>query len=86
MKRKPHTLDHSLILSCAAFEDAGGWIRDSEFILEMGGVYLLAHGLGKPVADALTTIDCLRDGDYYLCAFTYNWVAPWHEDTHPGEY
>lgn len=86
MKRKPHTLDHSLILSCAAFKDAGGWVRDSEFILEMGGVYLLAHGLGKPVADALTTIDCLRDGDYYFYAFTYNWVAPWHEDMHPGEY
>ena len=80
------TLDGSLMLSTAAFPEVGGWIRDSEFILTMGGVYLLAHGLGYPVEDASTCFDCLEAGDYHVWAYTFNWVAPWHEDMHPGEF
>jgi len=32
----------------------GGWILDSQFEHEMGSPYLLAHGVGVPVADATT--------------------------------
>lgn len=79
-------LKESLMLSCAAFEDDGGWIRDSEFILNMGGVYLLAHGLGRPVEDASMCFHCEEDGDYHVYAYTFNWVAPWHRDMAPGQF
>ena len=52
----------------SSFEDFGGWTLDSQFIDQMGGAYLLAHGLGRPVADAVGRIvrlfdcsDCSRD-------------------------
>ena len=45
----------TILLECEQFEDLGGWSLDSQFIDEMGSSYLLAHGLGKPVADATTT-------------------------------
>ena len=37
------------------FEDYGGWVNDTQFMDQVGSPYLLAHGLGKPVADAKTT-------------------------------
>ena len=45
------------LVECERFADKGGWAVDSQFIDEMGSSYLLAHGLGKPVADAVTRID-----------------------------
>ncbi len=81
---KEKILDSSLLLSAAAFPENGGWIRDSEFILEMGGVYLLAHGLGKPVKDAECSFRCIKAGEYHIYAYTYNWVAPWHPDMSAG--
>ncbi len=79
-------LKDDLLLSAAAFENAGGWVRDSEFILTMGGVYMLAHGLGYPVEDASSSFIAENEGDYHIYAYTFNWVAPWHKDMHPGEY
>lgn len=83
---KEKILDSSLMLMPAAFEDCGGWVRDTQFILTMGGVYLLAHGLGRPVDDAKCVFKCLKSGDYHVYAYTFNWVAPWHEDMHPGQF
>ena len=65
-------LKDNLMLSCAAFENNGGWVRDSEFILNMGGVYLLAHGLGNPVEDASTALLCEQENDYHVYAYTFN--------------
>ena len=79
-------LENSLLLATAAFPENGGWVRDSEFILEMGGVYLLAHGLGKPCADACSSFICKEAGEYHVYAYTYNWVAPWHPDMAPGRF
>ena len=43
----------------------------------MGSSFLLAHGMGKPVADAVTTFDCPAAGTYHVWARTRNWTAPW---------
>ena len=32
----------------------GGWVLDTQFYQQMGGIQLLAHGMGIPVEDALT--------------------------------
>ena len=84
--QKKKILNGSLLMATAAFPENGGWIRDSEFILEMGGVYLLAHGLGKPVEDAESELLCTESGEYHIYAYTYNWVAPWHKDMAPGQF
>ena len=38
-----------------SFRDKGGWSVDQQFMDLMGSPYLIAHGMGKPVADAVTT-------------------------------
>ena len=80
------TLDKDLLLSTTAFDNVGGWTKDSQFVLTMGGAYLLAHGLGKPVADATTTFQVANNGRYHVYAYTFNWVSPWHEDMAPGTF
>jgi hypothetical protein len=44
-----------LLLEARAFAEHGGWVLDPQFEDIMGSPYLLAHGMGKPVANARTT-------------------------------
>jgi hypothetical protein len=42
----------------------------------MGSPYLIAHGLGKPVQDAITTVNFPNIGTYRLWVRTKNWTYP----------
>ena len=44
------------LLETEDFETSGGWVLDTQFFHTMGSSYLLAHGMGFPVADAETTL------------------------------
>ena len=46
----------TVFVEAESFTDHGGWSLDTQFIREMGSPYLLAHGLGRPVADATTKV------------------------------
>ena len=50
---------------------------DQQFMDHMGSPYLIAHGLGKPVEDAVTTVDIPEAGRYTAWVRTYNWTSPW---------
>ncbi len=67
----------TIVLETEAFRDRGGWVNDTQFMDQMGSPYLLAHGLGKPVADAATTFSAVG-GTYRVAVRTKNWTAPWH--------
>lgn len=41
--------DHHIVVGAEEINDFGGWTLDSQFEVEMGSPYLLAHGLGVPV-------------------------------------
>lgn len=69
-----------------SFDSAGGWVLDTQFIEIMGSPYLLAHGLGKPVADASTTVKVPAAGTYRVWVRTKNWVGPWKEEGAPGRF
>ena len=45
-----------ILIEAEDFENYGGWLLDSQFEAQMGSPYLLAHGLGRPVADATTVV------------------------------
>ncbi len=62
-----------LLLEARAFSDHGGWILDPQFEDLMGSPYLLAHGLGKPVAPARTTALFPATGTYHCWVRTRNW-------------
>ena len=67
------------------FEDYGGWVNDTQFMDQMGSPYLLAHGMGKPVADAKTTF-VANGGKYNVWVRTKNWTSPWHSDVGAGTF
>jgi hypothetical protein len=71
-----------LWIEAERFDNPGGWVNDSQFIDQMGSPYLLAAGMGKPVADAVTTIKAPAPGRYRLWARTRDW-SPAH---HPGTF
>jgi len=48
--------ENDIVMECEQFADKGGWTIDLQFIDAMGFGYLLAHGVGKPVADAKTRV------------------------------
>ena len=45
-----------VLVEAASFAELGGWKLDTQHYQQMGGCYLLAHGMGKPVANARTTV------------------------------
>src|SRR5437764_13941818 len=76
----------SLLVEAESFEKHGGWSLDTQFIQTMGSPYLLAHGLGKPVADATTTVTFPQAGKYKAFVRTKDWVAGWKAPGQPGRY
>ena len=67
----------TVLVEAESFSDHGGWSLDTQFIREMGSPYLLAHGLGTPVADATTTVSFPAAGTYRVFVQTKDWVARW---------
>lgn len=74
------------LIEAESFDDHGGWKLDTQFITEMGSPYLLAHGLGRPVKDATTTVEVAKAGEYRLFVRTKDWVAQWNAPGQPGKF
>ncbi len=85
---KAETPDTSslILLEAEQFNDIGGWDVDQQSMETMGSAYLLAHGLGVPVKDAVTTIKVSSPGDYHVWVRTRDWVAPWNAPGAPGRF
>ncbi len=66
-----------VVVEAERFENFGGWVNDSQFMDLMGSPFLLAHGMGTPVADATTQVTVPEAGRYNVYARTRNWTAPW---------
>lgn len=75
-------LPSGILLEAEEFHDYGGWVLDSQFELEMGSPYLLAHGNGVPVANARTTVSVTDEGDYNVWVRAKDWVPGYH----PGRF
>jgi hypothetical protein len=75
-----------LLVEAESFDDLGGWSLDTQFIREMGSPYLLAHGLGRPVKDATTTVEFPETGEYHVFVRTKDWVARWQAPGQPGKF
>ena len=97
IRRVLHTLAIALIAAAPAsaapvlveaesFSNLGGWVVDQQSIDAMGSSYLLAHGLGTPVADAATTVAFPQPGEYRVFVRTKDWVARWNAPGAPGKF
>lgn len=75
-----------LFLEAEGFAEPGGWELDQQSMDQMGSPYLLAHGLGIPVADAVTPATLPGAGTYRVWVRTRDWVAPWNAPGAPGKF
>jgi hypothetical protein len=80
--------DHGafLFLEAEGFKDYGGWELDQQSMDQMGSPYLLAHGLGVPVDDAIAEVTFPSAGTYRVWVRTRDWVAPWNAPGAPGKF
>jgi hypothetical protein len=63
-----------LLIEAESFIDKGGWLVDPQFVEQMGSPYLLAHGLGRPVGDAVTSFRIAKKSNYHIWVRTKNWA------------
>jgi hypothetical protein len=75
-----------IFLDAPQFNDLGGWDVDQQSMDQMGSAYLLAHGLGVPVNDAVTSAKVASPGTYRVWVRTRDWVAPWNAPGAPGKF
>lgn len=66
-----------------SFENKGGWVIDQQSFVVIGSSYLMAHGMGRPVKDAVTTVKFPAKGKYRMWVRTKDW-APF--PTGPGQF
>jgi hypothetical protein len=82
------TLDRArtVLLEAESFPQLGGWVIDQQFMDQMGSPMLLAHGLGRPVADAVAEVAFPVAGTYHVWVRTRDWVATWNLPGTPGKF
>ncbi len=76
----------TFLVEAESFERHGGWKLDTQFVDVMGSPYLLAHGLGRPVEDAVTRVRLPEPGTYRVFVRTKDWVARWGAPGQPGRF
>ena len=76
----------NVLLETESFAEKGGWKVDQQFMDQMGSPYLIAHGMGHPVADAKTSFSVNEEGSYKVYVRTYNWTSPWFDGKGPGKF
>lgn len=67
----------TVLVEAESFAELGGWVIDQQAMDQMGSPYVLAHGLGHPVAEAATMVDFPASGRYRVWVRTRDWVGPW---------
>ncbi len=76
----------TLLIEAEQFDRLGGWVNDAQFMDRMGSPFLLAHGLGVPVEDAVTTVSVPAAGTWRVWVRTRDWVATWNAPGAPGRF
>jgi hypothetical protein len=67
-----------VLVEASSFGNEGGWVLDTQHYQQMGGSYLLAHGMGLPVEDARTKVSVPEAGRWHVFVRTRDWC--------PGEW
>lgn len=73
-------------IEAEGFDNYGGWSLDQQSMEQMGSPYLLAHGLGIAVEDAVAQVNFPSKGTYRVWVRTRDWVAPWNAPGAPGKF
>ena len=71
--KKPAAASAGVLVEAASFAEKGGWKLDTQHYQQMGGCSLLAHGMGKPVANATARVTIPRSGKWNVWVRTRDW-------------
>lgn len=63
-----------VLVEAESFDNTGGWVIDQQSFDVIYSSYLMAHGMGKKVADATTTVAFKNQGKYHLWVRTKDWA------------
>lgn len=63
-----------LFVEAESFDDIGGWVIDQQSFDVLFSSYLMAHGMGNPVADASTAVRFPKTGTYHVWVRTKDWA------------
>ncbi|MGV3761366.1 FAD-dependent oxidoreductase, partial [Parapedobacter sp.] len=72
-----------ILVEAESFGKTGGWVVDQQSFPVIHSSYLMAHGMGRPVADAATQVHFAEKGTYHLWVRTKDW-APFPKG--PGKF
>ncbi|MEC3878415.1 FAD-dependent oxidoreductase [Parapedobacter sp. 10938] len=72
-----------VLVEAESFAKTGGWVVDQQSFSVIHSSYLMAHGMGRPVADAVTRVHFAEKGTYHLWVRTKDW-APFPKG--PGKF
>ena len=73
-----------LFLDAETFDDLGGWTIDTQSYESYSFAYIIAHGIGKKVADARHDIVIEKSSRYRAFVHTRNWSGVWKRGTAAG--
>ena len=62
-----------VLVEACCFDDLGGWELDTQFYQQMGGSFLLAHGMGEPVENAKARLTLPAAGKWRAWVRTRDW-------------
>jgi len=75
-----------ILVEAESLQNHGGWVLNSQYADLMGSSYLMAHGLGNPVSDAVGSVTLPSSGLWHVWVRTFNWTAPWYVGEGPGKF
>ena len=78
-------MDH-IFIEAESFRQLGGWVVDTASMEHLHSAYVMAHGMGIPVEDAITEFTIAEDGEYRIWALTRDWTAVWNVKESAGRY
>lgn len=79
-------MNTGIFLEAETFADLGGWTVDTQSYEALGSFYLLAHGIGKPVRDAVTEFRTGEPAQWHVHVRTRDWTAVWKRGTPAGRF
>ena len=77
---------NEIFIEAESFSEHGGWVVDSCSMEALHSSYMMAHGMGIPVRDAVTEITVGEQGRYNVWALTRDWTAVWGAADSAGKF
>ena len=77
---------HEILIEAESFAVKGGWVVDQQSMEVLHSSYLMAHGMGVPVKDAVHTVSVPEAGEYHVWALCRDWTAVWSVKDPAGKF